>query len=170
MTPREIEEYRELRATIRERGTTRVWVFVAGLVSWAGLAVATLALATLPVATLLPLLVLAGIFEAVFSLHVAVERIGRYVQVFLEPEPGWEHAAMALGRPAVRTDPLFAAAFLGAAVINFIPVLIVQPTQIELAFTGAFHLAFVGRVLVGRRRAAHQRADDLERFQRMKKA
>lgn len=168
MTPRELEEYKELRATIRERGTTRVWVFVAGLVAWAGLAVATLALATLPVATLLPLLVLAGIFEAVFSLHVAVERIGRYLQVFLEPDPGWEHAAMAAGRPTVHTDPLFAAVFTGAAAINFVPVLVAGPTPIELAVTGAFHLAFIGRIFVARRRASRQRGDDLERFRRIK--
>jgi len=28
MTPRELEEYRALRHTIRERGTARVWIFV----------------------------------------------------------------------------------------------------------------------------------------------
>ena len=30
MTARELEEYRALRATIRERGTARVWIFVVG--------------------------------------------------------------------------------------------------------------------------------------------
>ena len=86
MTPRELEEYRTLRDTIRQRGTTRVWVFLAGLTAWAALTVATAALAALPVATLLPLLILAAAFEAVFSLHVGVERIGRYVQVFFEDD------------------------------------------------------------------------------------
>ena len=33
MTPRELEEYRALRETIRERGTARVWIFVVGLVA-----------------------------------------------------------------------------------------------------------------------------------------
>src|SRR5712692_1617958 len=75
MTSRELEEYRALRDTIRERSTARVWVFLAGLVAWAALTVATAALAALPVATLLPLLILAAAFEAVFSLHVGVERI-----------------------------------------------------------------------------------------------
>ena len=84
MTPRELEEYRTLRDTIRQRGTARVWVFLAGFGMWAALTVATAALAALPVATLLPLLILAAAFEAVFSLHVGVERIGRYVQVFFE--------------------------------------------------------------------------------------
>ncbi len=30
MTGRDVEEYTALRATIRERGTTRVWLFVVG--------------------------------------------------------------------------------------------------------------------------------------------
>ena len=70
MTPRELTEYRTLRDTIRQRGTTRLWVFLAGLAAWAALTLATAALAALPVATLLPLLILAAAFEAVFSLHV----------------------------------------------------------------------------------------------------
>ena len=86
MTPREVEEYRALRATIRERGTARVWIFVAGLAAWAASAIATTALAAPPLATLLPLLVLAAGFEALVTVHIGVERIGRYVQVFLEDE------------------------------------------------------------------------------------
>ena len=103
MTAREQQEYTELRATIRERGTIRVCVFAAGLVAWAALTLATAVLATTPIATLLPLLALAAIFEAVFALHVGVERIGRYLQVYYETdETGarWEHAAMAFGRPS----------------------------------------------------------------------
>src|SRR6266852_6767987 len=101
MTPRDLEEYTALRETIRERGTTRVWMVLAGLTAWAGLTIATAALATLPVATLLPLLILATAFEVVLSLHTGVERIGRYIQVFFEEEEedsrGWEHVAMAYG-------------------------------------------------------------------------
>ena len=93
MTPRAIEEFRVLRDTVRSRGTARVWVFLAGLVSWGALTIATASLAALPVATFLPLLILAITFEAVFSLHVGVERIGRYIQVFLEDDGnGREHA------------------------------------------------------------------------------
>src|SRR5215475_11445055 len=100
MSSAEQEEYRSLRATIRERGTARIWVFLVGIIAWAALITATAALAALPVATLLPLLVLVSVFEAVFSLHVGVERIGRYIQVFLEHEGGgWEHTAMAFGQP-----------------------------------------------------------------------
>ena len=77
MTSRELEEYRALRATIRERGTARVSIAVAGFAAWAALVLTTATLATFPVATLLPLLFLALVFEAVFALHTGVERIGR---------------------------------------------------------------------------------------------
>src|SRR5579884_3576287 len=108
MTPRALEEYKALRATIRQRGTARIWLCMAGVVAWGALTIATAALAALPIATLLPLLVLAAVFEAVLALHVGVERIGRYVQVFFEEDDaGWETAAMGFGRPAhgLRTDP-----------------------------------------------------------------
>ena len=76
MTPRERDEYRALRATIRTRGTARVSVFLAGLGIWAGLAIATAALLPVPSATLVPLVLLAGTFESVFALHVGVEARG----------------------------------------------------------------------------------------------
>ena len=87
MTARDHEEYRALRATIRERGTARVCIFAGGIVAWAAATIATAALASTPLATLLPLLVLASVFEAVFALHIGVERIGRYLQVFHETDP-----------------------------------------------------------------------------------
>ena len=48
MTSREIEEYRALRDTIRERSTARVWIVLAGFGIWAALALGTAALAELP--------------------------------------------------------------------------------------------------------------------------
>ena len=170
MTPREQEEYRALRDTIRERGTARVWVFVAGVVAWAGLVIATAALAALPVATLLPLLVLAAVFEAVFSLHTGVERIGRYLQVFAEETTGWEHTAMAYGRVyrSAGTDPLFAMVFVVAAFLNFVPVLVAEPVALEVGVIGTIHVLFVVRVLMARHAAGRQRAADLERFQTLK--
>lgn len=178
MTPRELEEYRALRGTIRERGTVRVWLFLFGLVAWAGLVVATTALAVLPVATLLPLLVLDAVFEAVYGLHLGVERIGRYLQVFFEEEDDttgsgtrqWEHTAMASGRafPGSGADPLFSLVFGAAAVLNFMPVLLANPLPIEIVVLGAAHLLFLVRIVVARRAAAHQRASDLEWFQRLK--
>jgi hypothetical protein len=169
---REDDEYGALRATIRQRGTARVCIFVAGIVAWASLAAATAALTETPVTTLLPLLVLAAVFEAVFSLHVGVERIGRYIQVFHEHDgrPGWEHTAMAFGRPAgaATSDPLFVVPFLLATLFNGAPVTLVQPVPVELAFIGGAHALFVLRVVVARSVAAKQRAIDLARFQQMK--
>jgi len=171
MDPWEQEEYRALRATIRERGTARVWVFVSGLTAWAALVIAAVALASPPAAALLPLLVLAAAFEGVFALHVGVERVGRYIQVYLEEgRGGWEHVAMTFGSPrgAVSTDALFTVPFLLAALFNVTPALIAQPTAAELVFVGGAHALFVLRLLVARLAASRQRAIDLARFQELR--
>jgi hypothetical protein len=172
MTERAPEEYSALRATIRERGTTRVWVFVAGMAAWGGLTVATATLASTPFAVLLPLLILSAAFEAVLSLHVGVERIGRYIQVFYEEDaPGWEHAAMAFGRPAgaMVTDALFSIPFCLAALCNIGPALIIEPMRAaELIVVTGAHVLFILRLVAARAGAARQRAIDLERFRELK--
>ncbi len=172
MTPREQEEYRALRATIRERGSMRIWVFLFGLIAWGALTLATAALATLPVATFLPLLVLAGAFEAVFQLHVGVERIGRYLQVFFESDSGgWEHAAMGFGPPhhGLRTDPLFTILFAFATLLNFVPAIIAEPVRLEFVVVGTVHLLFLVRLAIARRAAATQRSVELARFEQLKR-
>ena len=170
MTSAEQEEYRSLRATIRERGTARIWVFLVGIIAWAAMITATAALAALPVATFLPLLVLVAAFEAVFSLHVGVERIGRYIQVFLEGDNGWEHVAMGYGQPlrGTRVDPLFSVCFLIATLLNFVPVLLAEPVALEVWVVGAVHLFVAVRIVLARRAAARQRAADLKRFLELK--
>lgn len=173
MTDREQVEYSALRATIRERGTARVYIFAGGVAAWGALVAATAALASTPLATLLPLLVLAAVFEAVFALHVGVERIGRYLQVYVEADgSGWEHAAMAFGRPhgAASLDALFCLPFLVAAMFNLAPALILDPTRAELIFIAGAHALFVVRLLVAREAAKRQRAVDLQRFQQLKQA
>lgn len=171
MTPRELEEYKALRDTVRSRGTARIFVLVAGLIGWAALTIATAALAELPVATFLPLLILAITFEAVFSLHVGVERIGRYIQVFLEDDgQGWEHVAMALGPPLKGTgaDPLFTAHFIIAVVLNMVPALLAQPVPLELGVVLGAHLIVAVRIVAARRVASRQRAADLAKFRALK--
>jgi len=186
MTVRERQEYSALRATIRERGTARVGIFAGGIAAWAAVAVATAAVASSPVATLLPLVVLASMFEAVYALHIGVERIGRYIQVFHEaaasgpparpappasPAPsGWEDAAMRFGRPAgaPTADPLFVVPFALAALCNIAPALILEPARVELIFVGGAHALFALRLIVARQLAGKQRAVDLARFQQMK--
>lgn len=168
MTSREVEEYTALRATIRARGTARVWIFVVGLAVWASLWIAGAALALPPVASLVSLVELAAAFEAVFALHVGVERLGRYLQVFHEDT--WEQTAMGFGRPLAGTgsDPGFTALFGLAAFLNFVPVIIAGAVRIELIVIGAGHAAFLARLIVARQVAGRQRSVDLERFRAMK--
>ena len=173
------DEYVALRATIRERGTARVCVFVGGIAAWVAATIATAALASTPVATLLPLLLLAATFEAVFALHVGVERIGRYLQVFHEAggadgsggSGGWEHAAMAFGQPAgsATTDALFTVMFLIATLFNAAPALVADPARVELVFVGGAHALFALRLVVARQTGGTQRAIDLARFQQLKR-
>jgi hypothetical protein len=174
MTPTDSDEYKALRATIRERGTTRVWIVLVGTVAWAAAALTTAAVAMPPLVTLIPLLVLATSFEITFALHTGVERIGRYIQVFFE-EPtdsaAWEHRIMEFGRSGKRrlsTDPLFARSFLISVVLNLVTVLISGPIAIEWAVLGVAHALLVVRILTARREAAGQRAADLAQFQEIK--
>lgn len=184
-----VEEYRALRATIRERGTVRWIVIAVTFVAWAWLASPAQSLLTpspevlvTPILSLIPLVVLAAGFEIVFGLHVGVERVGRYLQARYESGDGslpqWEHEAMAMGdRPELRSgvDPLASWLFIGAALINLTPFLgpgyglpysdsgwrVAQYLIVLLA-----HGLLVRRIVTARRFAAAQRADDLRFFAR----
>jgi hypothetical protein len=169
MAPPARDEYRALRATIRTRGTARVCLFLFGLGTWAGLAIAAAALLPVPSATLVPLLLLAATFESVFALHVGVERVGRYLQVFHDDE--WEQTAMAFGPPLAGTgsDPLFVLLFGVATFLNFVPVLVVGAVRTEFIVVGTAHALFVGRLVVARQAVGRQRATDLQRFQELRR-
>ena len=168
MTDREQLEYRELRSTIRERGSTRVRIMVAGVVAWAAITIAISSAGPTPLATLVPLTVLAASFEGVFALHIGVERIGRYLDVFYADS--WEGAAAAFGHPngAVRVDPLFAGIFAIATGLNIIPALLVSPTPQELIFVGGAHALLGVRLVFARFAASKQRAIDRGRFAALK--
>jgi hypothetical protein len=163
------EEYEALRATIRERGTVRMILLPVTFGLWGGTAIATTAAVALPIAALLPLLVLASGFEAIYALHVNVERIGRYIQVFHEPDGGWEHVAMAFGQrfPGKGPDPLFSALFLVATALNYLPVAL-GGTVPELVAAGLLHLLLALHIGTARSRASKQRLQDLERFSALK--
>ena len=81
---------------------------------WAATAVDHRRVITVANAALLPLLVLAAGFEAIFALHINVERIGRYLQVFHDAMAGagntspWRWATL----PGRGPDALFSAAVL----------------------------------------------------------
>jgi len=136
---------------------------------WAGTAIATTAAIQLPIAALLPLLVLAAGFEAIYALHINVERIGRYLQVFHEPEGGWENVAMAFGQrfPGRGPDALFSTLFLIATAINYLPVALGGTTP-ELLAGGLLHLVLAVHIGTARSRASTQRQKDLERFHAIK--
>jgi hypothetical protein len=173
MTSRELDEYRALRDTIRERGTARHWIVVVGLAAWAGLCLAALLLAAPPVCTLVSLLLLVVTFEVVFALHTGVERVGRYIQVFYESpsdSAAWEQVAMAYGQAfgGGGLDALFSPLFWAAALFNALPLLLAGPVAIEWVLVGAVHLLFAVRVWTARRQAGRQRAIDLVRFEQLK--
>lgn len=164
MTPHDEVEYTALRSTIAQRGTARPLVFAAGAAAWAGCLLAVVAVGSIPLLTLVPLLVLAATFETVFSLHVGVERIGRYLQVFHEDR--WEQTAMRFGAPLAGTgaDPLFAMTFLALTAVNLVPMLLAGAVPVEWAGIGLAHALFLVRLLRARRAAGQQRASDLARF------
>jgi hypothetical protein len=169
-------EFVVLRQTIATRGTTRVVLLPVTLISWAVLTVSLPVFGVLPYAIALPLFplaILAGGFEAIHALHVGVERIGRYLQVYYEgvlDGPRWETTAMAVGPalPGGGIDPLFAMLFSCATVLNVVPALMVRPTLWQIAVIVPLHLAFLVRIVRARGAAARQRAVDLETFKALK--
>ena len=160
------DEYQAMRAAIQQRGTARMLVLPLIFVGWAGTAVATAAVITVAISTLVPLIVLVAGFEAIFALHVNVERIGRYLQVFQEREGGWEHVTMRFGQrfPGSGPDPLFGRLFVLATSVNFLPAALGWENMPELVVLAVLHLLFINRIRLARIFAASQRARDLERF------
>ena len=167
---REDAEYAALRATIRERGTARMVLVPFIFIGWAATAVATAAVITVAVSTLVPLLILAAGFEAIFALHVNIERIGRYLQVFHEAGGGWERVAMRFGErfPASGPDPLFSRHFLLATSVNFLPAAL-GGDVFEVVLIAILHVIFINRIRIARAFAAAQRAQDLERFETLRR-
>lgn len=172
-------EFAILRHTIAARGTVRMILFPVTLLGWAALALIVLMFSEAPLAVLFPLAVLVGGFEAIHALHVGVERIGRYLQVYyenLETGPRWENTVIAVGPalPGGGIDPLFSLVFACASFVNIIPALgrlvlpdatlLPAPTRTELGVVGILHLAFIIRVVRARGAAARQRAVELETF------
>src|SRR5262245_59340045 len=158
-----------MRESIRDRGTARMVLLPIIFIGWAGTAIATAAVITVALSTAVPLLVLVAGFEAIFALHLNVERIGRYLQVFHEPVDGWEHVAMAFGQqfPGTAPDPLAGRLFALATSVNFLPAALGGSVP-EIAVLAVLHLAFLNRVRLAKAIAARQRGEDLERFKSLK--
>ena len=174
----QIEEFRALRDAIARRGTVRVVLQWAGLVAWAPVLVAVLVWLPFPVAAAIPLLLLVATFEAARTLHLGVERIGRYLQVFHEPDPPapgdarWEHVAMALGPrvPGAAGHPLGVPVFLMATLLNGLAVMIPGPQPVEWIAMLLLHLAFVAWMAVCDQRMRRQRLQELAELTRLRDA
>ncbi|MEQ1758959.1 MAG: hypothetical protein ABL986_11620 [Vicinamibacterales bacterium] len=138
-------------------------------IAWAALSLVILLFADVPVAALFTLIVLVAGFEAVHALHVGVERIGRFLQVYYEGSedgPRWETSVTSVGPglPGGGIDPLFTFAFAAASFLNMMLVLLPGPSRIELGVIGVLHVGFVLRLVRARGASARQRAVELESF------
>ncbi len=174
-------EFAALRDTIRARAGARPWVAFAGLTAWAAILVAVLIALPNPIAAVVPLLVLVATFEVVRALHLGIERIGRYLQVFFEEAPGgdsgllqppaWERVAMLFGPslPGAGGHPLLVPVFLLAGVVNFTAVALPGPLPIELGMLAVPHVAFLVWLLYCDRAMRGQRASDLARFRALRR-
>ena len=168
-------EYGALRATIRERGTARLCAVALGLSVWGALATALLIAELSGAITLVPLLVLVATFEINFFIHVGVERIGRYLQVFFEERTGsigWETTAMNYGTRfrGRGLDPLFSMIFVLASAVNFLSSFAVaerRPGWIVIALVA--HLVFNYRIVRARQFSFAQRSIELEHFRALAK-
>jgi hypothetical protein len=171
-----ITEFRELRATIRERGTLRLTVTSITFSVWAA-AILTVCGLQIPILSLVPLVLLAVGFELTFAIHTGVERIGRYIQVHHEPAAQggavWEETAMRASGFATSSHPLLPVLHIAAAILNVTlaatvagdPELsVVFPSEPDILIYAALHVLFIGRVLWAYRAAATQRPRDLAVF------
>ena len=168
-------EYTVLRHTIASRGTARMTLLPVTLIGWA-LVAGTAHGSRKPSSDgALSLAVLAGGFEAIHALHVGVERIGRYLQVFYESTPDgpmWETTAMSVGPalPGGGVDPLFTVVFAFATAAE--PAFRRFVSVVDHAGAGrdrpACTRALLARLVRARGAATRQRAVDLESYRAVK--
>lgn len=177
------EEYRALRSTIQQRGSLRVVLFLLTISVWAATILMVASRFQLPYFSLIPLVVLAAGFEAVFALHIGVERVGRYIAAHHEPasrgQARWEEVAAKFRGASGGANPLFPAVFVGAALINMtIGFLFGFDANEPFSFEKApgwipvvlLHGGAIVRVLLAGRFAGGQRKRDAEEFARLLKS
>lgn len=163
-------EFTVLRQTISTRGTSRILLLPVTVIGWASVASALWITGQhRSIGSLVSLAILAGGFEAIHALHVGVERIGRYLQVYYEAGtdgPQWETTCMLVGPalPGGGVDPLFTLLLASAAMVNLVPALLPFPGRLELVVISLLHAAFLARLARARWAAARQRAVELESY------
>jgi hypothetical protein len=174
-----LEEYRALRATIRERGSLRFLVTSITFSAWAAVLTTLCVVTVVPTFILVPLVVLAAGFELNLAIHVGVERVGRYLQLKYERDTesaaGWEHAVMKLQVPRGGVDALFLVLFLSALALTFVVALwlavaVTGPDEIgdiraETLVVAVLHAIVAARWLQAANYARTQRARELPAFE-----
>jgi hypothetical protein len=171
-------EFMALRETIRARGTARPLAFLGGLVAWAAVLSTVLIWLPYPMASVVPLLILLATFEVVRTIHLGVERIGRYIQVFFEERtggtpggpPAWEHVAMRFGPslPGAGGHPFYQPIVLLATVVNFLAVVLPGPLLVEVTTLAIPHVALIAWMFYCDRGMRKQRASELARFREIR--
>jgi small neutral amino acid transporter SnatA (MarC family) len=170
-------EYDSLRTAIRMRMTLAPVLLVVVMVGWAALTLWVFTTDVVSVATLVPLMVLAAGYEALYALHVSAERLARYLQVAYEepivsgsatpltPTPQWETTSLYYRQrlSPVGSNALFCALFILATLVNYVPAA-VSGTVEELVGIGVAHVLFAVRIIMAGRLAARVRSEDLERL------
>jgi len=164
-----VAEFTVLRQTIAARGTARVLLFASSVAMWATLATVHALFSDLPLLSLIPLCMLGAGYEAVWALHVGVERIGRFIQVAHETEPdqaSWETTVMRLGPglPGGSVNPLFSLIFGAACLVNLGAAFAGEPLPVEVLILFAAHAVFLVRLAQTRILAGRQRQADLAAF------
>jgi hypothetical protein len=173
MTDLRALEYDSLRAALRLRVTLGPVLLVAVILGWAALTLWVFTTDVVSAATLVPLVMLAAGFEALYALHVSAERLARYIQVEYEETasaspaaaPRWETTSLSYRQRFTPSgsNALFSALFFIATIVNYVPAAVSGTVQ-ELAGVGLAHTLFAVRILVASRRAARLRSEDLDRF------
>ena len=175
-----VEEFRALRATIRERGSLRLIVTLITFSAWAAAILTTSVLLPFTLFSLVPLTVLAAGFEATFALHTGVERIGRYIQIHHEPatagQAHWERTAMRFAGSSGGVRPLMPALFIAAGLLNLTLGVIsgldaetgpLAQDLLAVAPVAALHAGFLVRVVMAQRFSDTQRERDRREYERL---
>ena len=163
----QLEEFRALRASIRERAIARVLLLAMTWLGWAALATAIMLVVPAPLLLAVPLVVLLAAFEVNLGTVRAAERVSNYLRVVFEERravSGWESASADLASryPSSVGDPLFVWVFIAVLCANYLCVVIAIPEttdptararedSLDLALVTALHLALVVRFVLARR-------------------
>ena len=176
----QLEEFRALRASIRERAIARVLLLAMTWLGWAALATAIMLVVPAPLLLTVPLVVLLAAFEVNLGTVRAAERVSNYLRVVFEERravSGWEIASADLASryPSSVGDPLFVWVFIAVLCANYLCVVIAIPEtadptararedSLDLALVTALHLALVVRFVLARRLLHAGRTRELERL------